>query len=120
MAKTKRNDVTVQTIDLINAKVSKIYFSNDKVTRGSLDIISESPNKKTIHTFVPFVWFGADVELEEGDEVNTRAHFFTDSYEDKNKTKHYSLGLCIDSCEVIWTNLARQLPDIEKEVKSPT
>lgn len=102
MAKTKtRNDVTVQTIDLINAKVSKIYFSNDKVTRGSLDIISESPNKKTIHTFVPFVWFGADVELEEGDEVNTRAHFFTDSYEDKNKTKHYSLGLCIDECEVL-------------------
>lgn len=100
MAKKMRNDVTIQSIDLVNAKVSKIYFSNSKVTRGSLDIISESPNKKTIHTYVPFVWFGADVELEEGDEVNTRAHFYTDSYEDKNKIKHYTLGLCFDDCEV--------------------
>lgn len=103
MAKTKkqRNDVTVQTIELVNATVRKIYFSNDKVTRGSIDILSESPNKKDIHTFVPFVWFGADVELEEGDELNIKAHFFTDSYEDKNKEKHYSLGLCFDKCEVL-------------------
>lgn len=96
-----RNDLTVQKIDLINATVRKVYFSNDNVTRGSLDILSESPNGKDIHTFVPFVWFKPKVELKEGDAVSVRGEFFTDSYEDKNKQRHYSLGLRVDSLEVL-------------------
>lgn len=109
MAKTKtntkaqatRNDLTVQKIELINATVRKVFFSNDNVTRGSLDILSESPNGKDIHTFVPFVWFKPEVELEEGDAVNVVGEFFSDSYEDKNKQRHYSLGLRIDGLEVL-------------------
>ena len=100
MAKKNNTVTTTQTLSIWGAKVNKKFYHSDKVDRGSLDILSTSPSGKTIHTYVNYVWFSPSMELEEGDVINGQAHLYTDSYE-KDGEKRYTLGICIDDCEVI-------------------
>ena len=100
MAKKNTIEVTKQILTFLGAKVNKKFYHSDKVDRGSLDILSTSPTGKTIHTYVNYVWFNPSMELEEGDVINAEAHLYADSYE-KNGEKRYTLGVCIDECEVL-------------------